>query len=296
MDEFKRFFLRGLAAVLPTLLTIAVFLWAYSLVDTYLGQHITRGMLNVMCLLGEPSAVDAEEDSLLYGDPIDRWIQTGPWAGIRDTAEHNIITSNALHSTDDLVKKRAERARTRALWRIAFSKYKLGLVGFLIAIIVVYFVGLFLASFIGRTTLRLVERTVSRMPLVGAIYPNIKQVTDFLFSESKLEFSGVVAVPYPRKGIWSVGLLTGRPMGAIKDQTDGDLVTVFIPSSPAPVTGYTITVPREDLLVLDISIDEALRFIISAGVVKPDTKLLTEPSLGRSAPSLGDATTKNEET
>lgn len=296
MDEFKRFFLRGLAAVLPTLLTIAVFLWAYRLVDTYLGQHITRGMLSVMCLLGEPSAVDAEEDSLIYGDPLDRWIETGPWAGIRDTAEHNIITSNALGSRDELVRKRAEDARSRALWRIAFRKYKLGLVGFLIAIIVVYFVGLFLASFIGRTTLRLVERTVSRMPLVGAIYPNIKQVTDFLFSESKLEFSGVVAVPYPRKGIWSIGLLTGHPMKAIKDQTEADLVTVFIPSSPAPVTGYTITVDRADLLVLDISIDEALRFIISAGVVKPDTKLLTESSQGQSSPVTGDAITKKEET
>jgi uncharacterized membrane protein len=296
MDEFKRFFLRGLAAVLPTLLTIAIFLWAYRLVDTYLGQHITRGMMGVMCLLGEPSAVDAEEDSLLYGDPLDRWIQTGPWAGIRDTAEHNIITSNALGSTDELVKARAEKARISALWRIAFRKYKLGLVGFLIAIIVVYFVGLFLASFIGRTTLRLVERTVSRMPLVGAIYPNIKQVTDFLFSESKLEFSGVVAVPYPRKGIWSVGLLTGRPMEAIKNQANEDLVTVFIPSSPAPVTGYTITVARAELLLLDISIDEALRFIISAGVVKPDTQLVPDSAMGLPTSITGTAKTMKQET
>ncbi len=296
MDEFKRFFLRGLAAVLPTLLTIAVFLWAYRLVDTYLGQHITRGMLSVMCMIGEPSAVDAEEDSLIYGDPVDRWIQTGEWAGTRDTVEHNIIFSNALQSKDPEVKKRAEKAKVRALWQIAFHKYKLGLVGFLIAIIVVYFVGLFLASFIGRTTLRLVERTVSRMPLVGAIYPNIKQVTDFLFSESKLEFSGVVAVPYPRKGIWSIGLLTGKPMAAIKDHAKEDLVTVFIPSSPAPVTGYTITVPRAELLMLDISIDEALRFIISAGVVKPDTQLGNEPALGIPNPVLDKVRTDNEET
>ncbi|NOX58887.1 MAG: DUF502 domain-containing protein [Planctomycetes bacterium] len=277
MDEFKRFFLRGLAAVLPTLLTIAIFLWAYRLVDTYLGQHITRGMLGVMSLVGEPSAVNAEEDALEYGSPIDRWIETGPLAGLRETAEYNIISSNALDSQDPVIAQRAEHARLNALWSIAFKKYKLGLVGFLIAIIVVYFVGLFLASLIGRTTLRLVERTVSRMPLVGAIYPNIKQVTDFLFSEKKLEFSGVVAVPYPRQGIWSVGLLTGRPMKAIAAAAKDELVTVFIPSSPAPVTGYTITVPRSDLLELDISIDEALRFIISAGVVKPDTQLLLDP-------------------
>ena len=87
------------------------------------------------------------------------------------------------------------------------------------------------------------------------------------------EFSGVVAVPYPRKGIWSVGLLTGTPMKAIQESAGEEMVTIFIPSSPTPVTGYTITVPRRDIIELALSVDEALRFIISAGVIKPDTEL-----------------------
>lgn len=279
MEEFKRFFFRGLAAVLPTLLTIAVFLWVYDLVDTYMGRHITRGMLKVMALTGPPSAVDAERDALEYGDPIDEWLGVNlppdqeEFAGRRATTQYKIITSNALQSQNPKVQARMKRARNEALWEIAFKKYKLHLVGFLIAIIVVYFVGFFLASFIGRTSLKFVENTLGRMPLVRAIYPNIKQVTDFLFGEQKLEFSGVVAVPYPRTGIWSVGLLTGPSMKQLEESVSEELVTVFIPSSPTPVTGYTITVPRRDVIELPFSIDEALRFIISAGVIKPDTEL-----------------------
>jgi len=277
MDEFKRFFLRGLAAVLPTLLTVAVFLWAYNLIERYMGQHITAAMLHVMTWTGPPEAsvVDPLDDALRYGRPLDEWLgaEHGNEAGRRVTEEYKIITSKALDSSRDPVRLRAEKERSAALWRIAFAKYKLNLIGFLIAIIVVYFVGFFLASFIGRASLRFVEGTLGRMPLVRAIYPNIKQVTDFLFGEQKLEFSGVVAVPYPRQGIWSIGLLTGSPMKALQEGAEEELVTVFIPSSPTPVTGYTITVPRRDLIELTISIDEALRFIISAGVIKPDTAL-----------------------
>ena len=274
MDDFRRFFLRGVAALLPALLTVAVFLWAYNLIDIYIGRHITSGMLRIMSLTGPPDAVNAELDALHYGQPINEWIVYGPNAGLRATVEYNFIRSKALESPDPDIRARAERLRNQMLWRIAFAKYKLNLVGFLIAIIVVYFVGFFLASFIGRTTLRIVEKMLTRLPIVRAIYPNIKQVTDFLFGEQKLEFSGVVAVPYPRQGIWSIGLLTGPPMQALEDRAGEDLLTIFIPSSPTPVTGYTIAVPRREVLDLAISIDEALRYIISAGVIKPDTRLL----------------------
>lgn len=269
MDEFKRFFLRGLAAVLPTLLTVAVFMWAYTLVDTYVGRFVTEGLLALVTLTGPPNAVDDQRDPLKYGTPLNEWDAEGN----RLTVEYKVINHPALTSSNPTVRDRARRARVEAMWRIAFNKYHLHLVGFLVAIIVVYFVGRFLASFIGRTTWRIVERTLGNVPLVRAIYPNIKQVTDFLFGEHKLEFSGVVAVPYPRVGIWSVGFLTGSPMEALSKATEDELVTVFVPSSPTPMTGYTMTVPRRDVIELALSIDEALRFTISAGVIKPHTRL-----------------------
>lgn len=147
-------------------------------------------------------------------------------------------------------------------------------VGFVLAIIGIYFMGHFVASFVGRSIWAVIEHTLTRAPVIKQIYPSAKQVTDFLLRERKAEFSRVVAVEYPRKGIWSVGLVTGSGMRAIRERLASDLLTVFIPSSPTPVTGYTITVHREDVIDLPLSIDEALRFTVSGGVLVPPSQRL----------------------
>jgi len=273
MDDFRRFFLRGLGALVPTLLTIAILVWAYSLVNDYVGVHITRGLM-LFCSWGgtappAPGLVNEETDPLIYGTPIFEWNEYGE----RLTIEYKVIHHKALIHPNPKARDRAERAKTEALWRIAFKKYKLHLLGFLIAIILVYFVGFFLASFIGRTIWRAGERLLNRIPLIRAIYPHIKQVTDFLLSERRIEFSGVVAVQYPRKGIWSIGLSTGGPLKRVQEASPDELVTIFIPSSPTPVTGYVIQAPRRDVIELNLSIDEAFRFTISGGVLKPGAAL-----------------------
>ncbi len=273
-DDFRRFFFRGLGALLPTLLTVAVLIWAYELIDKYLGQYITRGMVVLFAASGPPGFGNPEEDAYEHGTPINEWDEIG-----RRLTEESKIIAVTQPVIEDLEadrdeRKKAERARNIALWTVTFARYKLHLIGFLIAIIVIYFVGLFLASLMGRTTWRLAEGLLFRIPLIRAIYPNIKQVTDFLLRERTLQFSGVVAVQYPRKGIWSLGLVTGQPMRTLQDSADSDLMTVFIPSSPTPVTGYTITVARRDVIELGLSLDEALRYTISAGVIKPNREML----------------------
>jgi uncharacterized membrane protein len=103
----------------------------------------------------------------------------------------------------------------------------------------------------------------------------VKQVTDFIFAgndDDKLKFNRVVAVEYPRKGLWSVGLVTGDTMQLIQDRAGQSCVTVFVPSSPTPFTGYVITVPKQDTIDLGITIEEALRFAISGGVIVPDSQ------------------------
>ncbi|MHC4233749.1 MAG: DUF502 domain-containing protein [Planctomycetota bacterium] len=273
--DFKRFFSRGLAALLPTTLTVVVLIWAYALIDQHLGRYITRGMVLLFAAGGPPGFISEDkalELALKYGTPIDEWDHRGR----RLTAEYKIATHPVLGkvgaSSEDY--KRADRARNVALWTVAFARYKLNLIGFLIAIVLVYFVGLFLASLIGRTTWRAIERLLNRTPLIRAIYPNVKQVTDFLFTDRQLQFSGVVAVQYPRKGIWSVGLVTGPPMRTIQAAVDTEMVTVFVPSSPTPVTGYVITVSRQDVIELTLSMDEVMRYAISAGVIKPNREAL----------------------
>ena len=278
MDDFRRFFLRGLGVLVPTLLTFAIVVWAFRLINDNVGHYITEGLLQLCMMVRDepaPGFVDETVDPLRYGTPMDSWDADGH----RLTIEHMVIENHKrlqekklpLASPQSL--KDAAQARSRALWRIGFAKYYLHLLSFVLAIILVYFTGFFLASFIGRASWRGAERLLSRVPLIRAIYPNVKQVTDFLLSDRTVEFSGVVAVEYPRKGMWSVGLRTGGPMKRLQSKTETELVTVFIPSSPTPVTGYVVQVALADVIDLNMTIDEALRFTISGGVIKPDAEL-----------------------
>ncbi len=274
MDDFRRFFFRGLAALVPTLLTIAILIWSYNLVHNYVGMPITGGLLRMCQHFREeppPGWINSEADSLAYGTPIDEWDE---W-GRRLTIEYKAIRYGDSSTNTDKRQPNGNivRARNDALWQIVFRKWKLHLFGFLIAILLVYFVGYFLASLVGRTTWRAAEGLLYRMPLIRAIYPHVKQVTDFLLAGRKVEASGVVAVQYPRKGVWSIGLRTGAPLGPIQRAVADELVTVFIPSSPTPVTGYVIQVPRSDVIELRMTIDEGLRFTVSGGVIRPETLL-----------------------
>lgn len=270
MSNFMAFFKRGLAALIPTVLTIAVLMWVYQFVDKNIARHITSGVLKVYAWSGEPDdalGID-DEAALNYGEPIDEW---DPQTGRRLTAHYKTINAKGNPNIEGSVE-RVEKDRREAMWDLVRRKWKIfNFIGFVIAILLIYVTGYFLASFIGRTTWLLLERTLMRIPVIGTIYPNIKQVTDFFISDKKIGFSGVVAVQYPRKGIWSLGLMTGPPMGMLDKNDDRELITVFIPSSPTPVTGYTITVAKEDVIELALSIDEALRYTISLGVVKPSS-------------------------
>lgn len=160
------------------------------------------------------------------------------------------------------------------LFKAVWNEYHLGWIGFLLAFVAIYVFGRFVASFIGRGVWATIEHALTRTPVIKQIYPNAKQVTDFLLSEQRMEFSHVVAVEYPRKGIWSIGLMTGTGMRTLNKKIASDLLTVFIPSSPTPFTGYTITVRREDVIDLPLSIDEALRFTVSGGVLVPPKERL----------------------
>jgi uncharacterized membrane protein len=143
--------------------------------------------------------------------------------------------------------------------------------GFLIALVVVFVVGALLASVLGRTLWRKVEKFIMNTPFLRQVYPYVKQVTDLLLTQQEQQKALLrpVAVEYPRKGIWSIGYMTGGGIRKIVEGVDKEFVTILIPTAPTPLSGFVIMVPREDTIDLDISVEEALRFIISAGVVTP---------------------------
>jgi uncharacterized membrane protein len=145
--------------------------------------------------------------------------------------------------------------------------------GFLIAVVVVCIVGIVLTSVVGKALWRMVEKFIMNTPFLRQVYPYIKQITDFLLKgqEQQKTLRSVVAVEYPRKGIWSVGYVTGSGIRKIVEGKDKEFVTILIPTAPTPLSGFVIMVPKEDTIDLDMSIEEALRFIISAGVITPQS-------------------------
>ncbi len=156
-------------------------------------------------------------------------------------------------------------------WKHEADPWLVQLLGVLLAIVLVYIVGLFVGNFIGRTAWRLVEMGLMRIPLIRAIYPAVKQVTDYVLADrrTRLRSSRVVAVEPHANGIWSLGLVTGPGIGAVAEATETEMVTVFIPSSPTAFSGYVVLVPRERVLELPLTVEEAMRLLVTAGVSGP---------------------------
>jgi uncharacterized membrane protein len=139
-------------------------------------------------------------------------------------------------------------------------------------VLLIYILGVLVGNFIGRTFYRLLEIAVMRIPFVRAIYPAVKQVTDFLLANRGSSFSGshVVAVQPHEKGIWSIGLLTGSGLRALAEVAGEEMVTVFVPSSPTAFSGYVLVVPRNHVVELPLTVEEAMRLLVSGGVIVPD--------------------------
>ena len=156
------------------------------------------------------------------------------------------------------------------------SAFLLSSFAVLLVIVALYFLGRFVSAKIGSWFVRQFEENLlARLPLIRNVYGSAKQVTEFLFTENQVEYRRVVAIEYPRRGIWSLGLVTGESMLDITAAVGEPCLSVLIPSSPMPVTGYTMHVPRSQVLDLDISVDQALQFCISCGVLVPPNQKVT---------------------
>ena len=130
-----------------------------------------------------------------------------------------------------------------------------------------------MAAGIGGMFGTLFGRLVARVPGVRAVYSAVKQVSDFVFTEREIKVTRIVAVEYPRQGIWSMGFVTGESLPAIHDAAGEPVLTVLIPYSPVPVTGCTISVRKSECLDLNLTFDQACQFIVSCGVVVPPPQL-----------------------
>ncbi len=129
--------------------------------------------------------------------------------------------------------------------------------------------GVFATNIIGQWWLEQGSRLLSRIPIVKSIYSSVKQVSDTLFSSSGNAFREAVMVQYPRAGSWTIAFVTGKPGGEAAEHLRGDYLSLYVPTTPNPTSGFFLMVPRSDVIALDMSVDEALKYIISMGVVAP---------------------------
>ena len=283
--NFRHFFLRGLGILLPTVLTIWLLIASYQFVQLRIAGPINEGVkVLIVSVSPIPQATDEDYDAAVESMTA---AQKDAWSvaddelsrGLGDdyTASKRIEHRRSWMRNQPGIERDVKIAVLDRWW----DSFKLGpwvvmdLIGLAVAIVLIYIVGWLVGSFIGRSLYHKGEELINRVPLIRSIYPSIKQVTDFFVGQEKRpQFSAVVAVEYPRKGLWSVGLVTGETMVKIQERAGQPCLTVFIPSSPTPFTGYVITVPKADTINLPITIEEAIKFAVSGGVLIPPNQQL----------------------
>jgi uncharacterized membrane protein len=216
--RFRSYFLRGLAVLLPTIVTIWIFVWGYKFIQENISVYINRGIVRLVMFL------QGEQQYLTKEDMVKFWVNG--WGSIA---------------------------------------------GFLIALVAVCVVGAMLASVVGRTLWRMVEKFIMNTPFLRQVYPYVKQITDFLLKPEEQEklFSRVVVVEFPRKGLWAIGMVTGSGIKKIVDKEEKEFLTVFIAHAPSPITGFVILVPKDEVIDAGMTVEEAFRFIVSGGVISP---------------------------
>ena len=141
--------------------------------------------------------------------------------------------------------------------------------GIVLTLLIVFVTGVLAANIIGQRLVAFWEGVLARIPVVNSIYNGVKQVSDTLFSPSGQAFRKVLLVQWPREGMWTIAFQTGTPEGELMRHLPADSVSIFVPTTPNPTGGYFVIVPRADVIELDMSVDEAVKYIISMGVVAP---------------------------
>jgi uncharacterized membrane protein len=153
-------------------------------------------------------------------------------------------------------------------------------VGVMIFLIVTILIGWIGKGLIGRSLIAFAEGLVNRMPVVRSIYSGIKQISETVFAQSERSFEKACLIEYPRKGIWAIGFISTMAKGEIsaKPATSAGLVSVFLPTTPNPTSGFLLFLPEEDVMELDMSVEDAAKLVISAGLVYPNQKDPTRPA------------------
>jgi uncharacterized membrane protein len=277
LHPIRRAVLRGLGVVLPPLLTVVVFIWAWTMIDTNILMPAERlaGRIIVWSIrdiktgipegaLREPVAEGGLVTRFSVGDQTyvrvsdtNKWIPEAIYTTATEDRPQGVTLDTANDYYHVYVQMRyLQRSKTLPIFLAVFI---LGL----------YLTGKLMAAGVGRFVWSIGEGIVHRMPIVRNVYAAVKQITDYIFNEQEVTFNRVVAVEWPRKGLWTIAFVTGEGFREIREAAGEPILSLLVPTSPMPATGFTCTVPKSETIELDITIDQAVQFIVSCGVVVP---------------------------
>jgi len=199
--------------------------------------------------------------------PIKRYFITGlmVWVPLAITAWVLSLIVGTLDQSLGLLQQLPEEIRPDAL----LKNFTLPGAGVVLTLLIIFFTGLLTANIVGQRLVRWWELLLARIPVVNSLYNGVKQVSDTLFAPGGNAFRKALLVQYPRQGSWTIAFLTGKPGGDVVNHLQGDYVSVYVPTTPNPTSGFFLMMPAEDVVELDMSVDEALKYIISMGVVAP---------------------------
>jgi len=321
------FFLRGLAIILPPVLTMLILLWIAGGFSTYVIQPVNTVVRYALAVFiyseqiktkadlvepppGLPPLPDWNreyritrpfEQALVKKRGADAVMRRGGVAldeFLVDDAAQNIYVpmgkaaepgSYVTLEDYDLVFKhlRPQPPPTTAIGlymeiaavRWFKTSWNLSLFALSLTIIALYFVGRMVTARLGGWFYHKFELVLTRLPVVRNVYSTVKQVTDFVLSEREVEFKRVVAIEYPRSGSWTLGFVTGEGILDCAAEVGEAMVTVLVPTSPMPMGGFTVMVPRSQVIDLSMTVDQAVQFIVSCGVLTPSAQRVTPEAL-----------------
>jgi len=287
--SFRRAILRGLGVVLPPLLTIVVLIWAWNTIESYVLRPIETGIRGAVVWAIEDTRSEVPLDSTPLNPELTRLEGGFTYQGIRfvpvQTGRRFIpehVKRLVDEKTDYFGPYTPAPVSANAYWHryvqlVYMPRWIVVPVFLIVFTIVLYFLGRLFTVGLGRWFVHGFDAAVSRIPVVNKVYGSVKQVTDFAFSDREIEFNRVVAIQYPREGIWSVGFVTGNSLSEIAQATGEQMLSVLMPTSPMPMTGFTVTVKKSEAIDLNLTVDEAIQFVVSCGVVIPPQQRVPRP-------------------
>jgi uncharacterized membrane protein len=269
---FRNAVMRGLGLLVPPLLTMVIVLWFISTTRQYVLDPVNA--LAREALIWRLS--DVREGLPITGpDPRTSIVNGETYYRLPDaTFVPQRVYDYVLRGLGNEPLPQTGKALYARYVEMAYLRPYYTIPIFLtVFVLFLFLLGKFMAVGLGNFFWSRFEGGFHRLPLVRSVYSAVKQMTDFFLSQNTIQFKRVVAVEYPRRGMWCVGFVTSEGLADVRAMANEAMLGVFLPTSPTSITGYALTVPKRDVIDLDMTIDQAIQFVVSCGLVLPHHEL-----------------------